>query len=432
MWVFAGLLLAQFAISTALSLANLAHLRQAAAHPPQAWVNRLNVSRFPTMIAYTAAQTRLGAMTHLANLVVTLAILLSGFFPALTRSVLALDSAPLTLVSRLWSGLIVLAAPVAISYAANIPWDLISDFGVEKRFGFSTVTFKTWLTDQVKSLLIALVLGIVLGGGLLLLIDVLGYWWWLPAWALFTLFQMLMTLIAPTVLLPLFNRFEPLRDDDLRRDINDLAGKASFPLAGVFQMDASQRTTHSNAFFIGFGRTRRIVLFDTLLEHLSHEQILAVLAHEIGHWKKRHVIVGLATSTLAAGAGMALVALLLDTPWLYQVVDVGSLYAGLGTVGPVAAVGLYLIGILLSPLGLLLAPLMNWISRRRESQADAYAVDLYAHPGALEEALIQLSEKNLSNLFPHPLVVLFRYSHPPLIERVKAIRAKEYSKSAET
>jgi STE24 endopeptidase len=431
MWVFVGLLLAQFSISTALSVANLSHLRQAAAHPPQAWVNRLNVSRFPAMIAYAAAQTRLGTMTHLSNMVVTLAILLYGLFPALTRSVLALDSAPLTLVGRLWSGLIVLAVPAAISYVANVPWDLISDFQVEKRFGFSTVTVKTWLTDQVKSLLIALILGIVLGGGLLLLIDVLGYWWWLPAWVLFTLFQMLMTLIAPTVLLPLFNKFEPLRDEELRRDINDLAGKASFPLAGVFQMDASQRTTHSNAFFIGFGRTRRIVLFDTLLEHLSHEQILAVLAHEIGHWKKRHVIMGLATSTLAAGAGMALVAFLLDTPWLYEVVDVGSQYASLGTVGPVAAVGLYLIGILLSPLGLLFAPLMNWISRRRESQADAYAVELYAHPGALEEALIQLSEKNLSNLFPHPLVVLFRYSHPPLVERVRAIRAKERSRPAE-
>jgi STE24 endopeptidase len=418
MWIFIILLLIQYAISTALPALNLAHLKRSAASPPEEWAGRLDLSQFPKMVAYIAAGTRLGHVARLVDLGVTLAILLSPLLSAVTRWAASLP------VAGVWQGLIVLAIPAAISYLVDVPLDLASSFGVEKKFGFSTITARTWVLDQVKSLLISLVLGVLLGGALLWLIDWLGQGWWLPAWVLFSLFEVLMAFVAPVLILPLFNKFEPLRDQELGEQIMAMARQAHFPVQGVFQVDASLRTTHSNAYFTGLGRTRRIALFDTLLEQHTHEEILAVLAHEIGHWKKRHVLKMLAAGVLLSGAGMALVAALLEVPWLYEVVGAGDLYAGLGAVGPVAAVGVFLVGVLLSPLGLLLAPIASWVSRRHEYEADAYSLDLYAHPAALEEGLIKLSEKNLHNLFPHPLVVVFRYSHPPLLERVAAIRAR--------
>jgi STE24 endopeptidase len=418
MWILVALLLTQFAISTLLSELNLAHLRRKANDPPPEWAERLDISQFPKMVAYTRARTRLGHGARLTDLGLTLAILLSGFLAGLARWSASLPVAPV------WQGLVMLGILGGMSYVASVPWDLASSFGVERKFGFSTIAVKTWSTDQIKSLLISLVLGVVLGGGLLWMIGGLGRWWWLPAWGAFSLFQLLMTFIAPVLILPLFNKFEPLEDEQLRKEIEGLAAEADFPLEGVYQIDASLRSTHSNAYFTGLGKTRRIALFDTLLEQLSHRQILAVLAHEIGHWKKRHVVYRIGAGILLSGAGMVLVALLLDVPWLYQTIGLTGLYAESGTVGAVAAVGLYLVSVLLSPLGLLLSPLSNWVSRRHEYAADRYALDLYGNPEALADGLIELTEKNLSNLFPHPLVVIFRYSHPPLTERVASIEAQ--------
>ena len=309
-----------------------------------------------------------------------------------------------------------------ISYLTGVPFDLASSFGVEKQFGFSTITMKTWLLDQVKSLLISITLSGALIGALLWLIEWLGPWWWLPAWFFFSLFQLLMMYIAPVLILPLFNKFEPLQDEELGDKILELARRAAFPLSGVYQIDASLRSTHSNAYFTGIGKTRRIALFDTLIAQHTHEELLAVLAHEIGHWKKRHVLKMLVASVLISVVAMALVAALLNIPWLYESVGVYDLYVQTGVVGPVAAVGLFMVGLLLSPLGLIFSPIANWFSRRNEYEADAYALSLYKHPKALEDGLVKLSEKNLSNLFPHPLVVVFRYSHPPLFARVAAIR----------
>jgi len=418
MYVLIILVLLQFAIATTLSILNLSHLKRAAVTLPAEWSERLDVSQFPKMIAYSTANSRLGHVARTAGLAVTLAVLLSGLLPVLVRWASALPLAPV------WQGLIVLAIPAALFYLVDIPWDLLSQFGVERRFGFSTITLKTWLIDQVKSLLIAGVLGTLLGGGLLLLIGWLGSRWWLPAWIAMSLFQLLFTFIAPVLILPLFNKFEPLQDKELGEQIFALARTARFPLGGVYQVDASLRSRHSNAYFTGLGKTRRIALFDTLIEQHPHKEILAILAHEIGHWKRGHIVKGILASILLSGVGFALSAALLDAPWLYAMLGLEALYAQLGPTGPVAAIGLFLIGILISPLSLILAPIGNWFSRRNEYQADAYSLELYGDPEILEQSLIRLSEKNLSNLFPHPLVVLYRYSHPPLLARIAAIRQK--------
>lgn len=419
MTIIVLLLLLDFALTTALSWLNLAYLKRRASSPlPPEWAAFLDTSRFPQMVAYRRAHTWLAQGARTTDLAVTLGILLSGLLPALAGWAAALPVAPVV------QGLAVLAVLGAISYLVGLPWDLLSNFGVERKFGFSTITWKTWLSDQIKSLLLALVLGGALLGVLLFLIERMGETWWLPAWGFVTLFQLLVAYIAPVVIFPLFNKFEPLRDEALRDDIFALARKAGFPLGGVFQVNASLRSTHANAYFTGFGKNRRIALFDTLLEQLSHHQILAVLAHEIGHWKKRHVLKGMAGGILLSGLALAGMAWALAHPWLYAVVGMEDLYRTVGPIGPVAAVGLYIFGVVISPLGLLLSPIANGISRRREYEADAYSLELYDHPTALEEGLIRLTEKNLSNLFPHPLAVIFYHSHPPLLQRVEALRRR--------
>jgi len=418
MWILIGLLVLNLTISTALSILNLRHLRRQAADPPEEWADELDTEQLPRTIEYTSAKTRLGHGARVWDLIVTSAILLSGLLPISAQWAASIPAA------RVFQGLIMLAIPAAIEYLASIPFDLATQFGVEKRFGFSTITVKTWVRDQITSLLLMGVLGVLLGGGLLLLIDWIGRWWWAPAWGLLALFQLLMTFIAPVLIMPLFNKFEPLKDEELGKEILELADKARFPLEGVYQVDASRRSTHSNAYFTGLGKTRRIALFDTLIEQHSREEILAVLAHEIGHWVKHHVIWSMVGSILGSGAALYMAALLLRVPWVYQAVGAGDLYARLGPTGPVVAIGLFVIGILVSPLALIVSPLTSWFSRRNEYQADAYSLQLYPHPTALENALIGLSEKNLSNLFPHPLVVVFGYSHPPLIQRVSAIRKR--------
>lgn len=418
MWLFVVLLLVEFSLSTALAVLNLRHLRRKAASLPPEWAASLDSSQFPRMVAYAEANSRLGHWARTADLAITLLVLCSGLLPAVSGWAARLP------VGRVGQGLAVLAVLAGIWYVGGVPWELLFQFGVEKRFGFSTITVKTWLTDQVKSLLVTLVLGALLSGGLLFLVGWLGRGWWLPAWALFSLFELMMVLVAPVLILPLFNKFQPLEDQELGAQILALASQARFPVRGVYQMDASIRSRHTNAFFTGLGKTRRIALFDTLLAQHPHQEILAILAHEIGHWKKRHILQRIAVSLAGIGLALWLVAALLDHRWLYEAAGVGHLYARVGPVGPVAAVGLYLMALLLSPLGLLGAPLFNWLSRRQEYQADAYSLALYPHPTALERALLNLHEKNLANLFPHPLVVAFRYSHPPLLERIAAIRRR--------
>jgi len=419
LWILVILLLVQFIISTALSVLNLVHLKRTASALPPEWAERLDVSQFPSMFAYLQARTRLGHIARVVDLGVMLTILLSGLLPMTAQWASSLPVAPV------WQGLVVLSIPAAIAYLVDIPFDLLSQFGIERRFGFSTITLKTWVLDQLKSLLLVLVLGTLLGGGLLLLIGWLGGRWWLPAWVALSLFQLLMALVAPVIVLPLFNKFEPLQDRELGDEILALAHKALFPVGAVFQVNASLRSRHSNAYFTGLGKTRRIVLYDTLLEQHPREEILAILAHEIGHWKLGHIARSMVTGIIVSGVGISLAAALLEARWLYTMVGLDSLYIQLGATGPVAAVGLLLVGILLSPLSLLLAPIANWFSRKHEYEADAYSLALYNHPGALEQGLLRLSEKNLSNLFPHPLVVVYRYSHPPLLDRIAAIQSQD-------
>ncbi len=315
----------------------------------------------------------------------------------------------------LLTGIMFFLIPVFASSIIEIPFELYRTFVIETRFGFNNMSAGLWLRDWIKSNIVGLFLSGILVCGLLLIIHLMPDCWWLLCWGLFWLFIFTIFVIGPTMILPLFNSFSPLEDESLLLSLKAVLEKSGLNISSVFVMDASLRTKHANAFFTGAGKDKRIVIFDTLLKELDHSEIAAVLAHEAGHWKKRHLLKHLLLFTT------------LSLP-LFFVVYLGVKY------GFFAAVfGLHPSGNAVLPLNLFLAAfvlkcgfipaaaIFNFMARRFEYEADRYAVELCGSPDGLCTALLKLTRGNLANLFPHPLYVFFFYSHPPLMERLAAV-----------
>ncbi len=416
MAVLVLVLLLGYLLSCILSLINVRHLESMSHRGlPAALEGVLDEKGLATMVEYHRANAGLGIWGGAVSLAAALALLLSGFLPWLAGKLLA-TSLPLWV-----QGLAALFIPLFLLHLAGIPASLASSFGVERRFGFSTITPGTWVADQAKGLLVSGLLMGLLFAGLYLFIYWLGGWWWLPAWGLVSLFILLVTFIAPVLLAPLFNKFTPIADQELHDRIMELAKQARFSLAGVFQMDASRRSTHDNAYFTGLGSTRRIVFYDTMVRGYSHGELLAVLGHEIGHWKLGHIPKMLTISALVSGLVLLLTSRVLNGAWLYGAIGAADIYNKIGLSGPMVGLALLVASLLFSPLGLLLSPLTSWLSRRHEYQADAFSLRMHPEPEDLRSALRKLGGRNLSNLFPHPLYVAFHYSHPPLLARLRAI-----------
>jgi STE24 endopeptidase len=296
----------------------------------------------------------------------------------------------------------------------NFPFSLYHTFVIEEKFGFNKTTIKTFLLDRVKGIL----LGVILGGGLLALITwiylLTGTWFWLYALGVITLFSLFMNFFYSTLIVPLFNKQTPLEDGELKDKIGEVSSNTGFKLDKVFVIDGSKRSSKANAYFSGLGAKKRIVLFDTLLNDLSVDEIVAVLTHEIGHYRKKHIYKGMIISLFTTAF----------TLWLFsQFAGSYELSAALGVSEPEFHIALVGFGILYSPISTLLGLAGNYLSRKHEFQADAFAAN---HFGAshLAGALKKLSVKNLSNLQPHPLYVFFNYSHPPLLERLRALKQK--------
>jgi STE24 endopeptidase len=336
----------------------------------------------------------------------TLTVLLSGLLPWLT-GVLADWQLPFVLSGLLFFGVLALASGVI-----GIPFDLYRVFGIEKRYGFSTITFRLWVTDLLKNFGVSAILMGLLGGAFLSLIHYARESWWIWSWLLFAAFQLLMLWLYPVLIAPLFNRYEPIQDSDLKEAVMDLANRAGLEVAGIYQVDEGKRSRHTNAYFTGLGKTRRIVLYDTLLASSTKEEILAVLAHEIGHWKKRHILKQLIFMEGVSLGLFYLFSRLMDWPLLYET---------FGFPQPVTYVGLLLIGILTGPVFFFLSPLGAAVLRRFEREADDYSRALIGTATPMVSALKRLARDNLSNLFPHPLYVQFYYSHPPLLERISRL-----------
>lgn len=389
---------------------NIAHLREHGHIVPESFREEIDGATLARMRDYTVESSRFQSLESLADDAILLAVLAGGVLPWLCGAIESWN------FHAVWSGTLFFGILYAVSVLLDIPFSLYSTFVIEKKYGFSTITPQLWLIDLVKSLAVSVILMALLFIPFFALIHWLPQSWWFAAWVFFALFQMLMIWLYPLVIAPLFNKYVPVKDDDLRERIMAMAGQAGLKAEGIFEVDAGKRSRHSNAYFTGLGRSKRIVLFDTLLATHSHDEIVAVLAHEIGHWKLRHVLKQLILMEVVALAGFYLVYLLMGWPYLYET---------FGFAGPLPYAGLLLAAIVLKPAAFFFTPLGAAISRKYEKDADRYVLGLVGSTRYLAQALKRLAKENLANLHPHPTYVTFYYSHPPLAQRVERLQAMD-------
>jgi STE24 endopeptidase len=336
------------------------------------------------------------------NLAIILIMIIAGGF-ALIDNIARSISSQAVVVSLIFFGIIGFASDIL-----NLPFSWYDTFVIEMKYGFNTMKIRTFITDHIKSWFIALLVGIPVLGLITWLYYKTGKGFWLYAWGLITLFSVLINLFYSQWIVPLFNKQTPLVESPLRKKIEAFAEKAGFRLKNIYVIDGSKRSTKANAYFSGFGPKKRIVLFDTLLKEFSDEEIVAVLGHEIGHYKKKHVLRGLLLSVILTGLMLFLFSVIVDSPTLSR---------AMGAERPSFHLGLIVFGILYSPLSLMIGLATNYLSRKNEFEADRFVREKY-EPKYLAEALKKLSVKNLSNMMPHPTYVFFHYSHPPLLSRL--------------
>ncbi|NCD33428.1 MAG: M48 family peptidase [Spartobacteria bacterium] len=318
------------------------------------------------------------------------------------------------------TGLIFMFILMLVGQITGLPFSIYETFVIEARYGFNKTSPKTFIADQFKGILLTLLLGFPLLTLLLFFFQKINRDAWIYAFLATTIFQLFIMYIAPVTILPLFNKFTPLADGSLKQRIQALAQQCGFTLSGIFEIDGSRRSTKSNAYFTGFGRWRRIALYDTLIQNHTEDELVAVLGHEIGHWKKGHIRKQLIISLILSAVMFKLMALFIfDAHW-YQAVGI-SYEAVNGTAAPFYA-GMMVFMIVFSPLNYLLSIFGNALSRRFEYQADRFAAETLHSSEPMISALKKLSVDNLSNLTPHPLVVALEYSHPPVIQRIAALR----------
>jgi STE24 endopeptidase len=404
--VVAALIFAKWAAQLWLDRLNQRNVLAHAGGVPEAFKGVVDEATYAKSVQYTLAKGRLDQVETTYDSAVLLLVLFTGVLPWAFAAFIARFGA-----SAWASAAFLFAVGIALSLP-GLPLAWYAQFRLEDRFGFNTTTQKLWWMDRFKGLL----LGIVLGWPLLVLVLKLVEWtgplWWLWAWAALLGFQLLMVVLAPVLILPLFNKFTPLPEGSLRERLLKLADQTQFRARSIQVMDGSKRSRHSNAFFTGFGGFRKIVLFDTLIQQLAEPELAAVLAHEIGHFKKKHIPKTLAASALGSLAAFYLISLLAKQEWFYR-----SFGFEPGSLAP----ALLLFGLLSGVVTFWFSPLAHWWSRRYEYQADAFAAEVMKEPGSLIGALRKLNEKNLSNLTPHPLYSGFYYSHPTLLERERAL-----------
>jgi len=393
----------------AATLLNLGALRP---ELPEEFRDVYDADRYARSQEYTRAASRFDILESVVSLTVLLAFWFLGGFGWLDQ------------LARSWfeheiaAGLAFLAAIFLGQWIIQLPLSIYSTFVIEERFGFNRTTPATFAADQLKSLLLAAILGLPLAAGLLWIFHSVPHAW-LWAWLLFTVVQLVLVWLAPSLILPLFNKFEPMPEGPLREEIEAMARKCEFPLAEISVMDGSRRSTKANAYFTGFGKTKRIALYDTLVEEQQQDELVAVLAHEIGHFKCRHIVQRILASVVQGAVLFFLLGLVIDpaSPFARELFDA----FGVATISP--HVGLVLFAILFTPVSRLLGIALNAWSRRHEFEADAFAARMMESPDPLVRALKKLAAKNLANLTPHRLRVVLDHSHPPMLQRLRALRA---------
>lgn len=440
--LFLALFLGFFGLGLAVEIVlNILNRRETLRHrspPPRftgpSFAGLFDPDTFAKARSYTLERLSFDTFSVLYSASITVALLFSGILPwadrHLSRAMGDGSMGDGSGFGGLHQSILFLAGIIVVQSLSRLPLTLHSTFRIEGRYGFNTMTWGLFWRDLWKGFALSAVLGVPILYAVFALMGVFGKSWWLWAFGLMLAFQIVMMVLYPIFIAPLFNRFKPLEEGELKRDLLDLAGGLRFPATGIFVMDGSRRSLHSNAYFTGFGRFRRIVLFDTLIRQMERPELLGILAHEIGHYKLKHIYKAMALQIATMGALFYIAALALRWPTLYTAfgfdafpADAVMRAAGHGSpafAGSPAA-GLFLFITVFSVLSFLFSPIQNLISRLHEYQADAYAVKAIGDSAAMQTALIKLSAKNLSNLTPHPWYSAFNHSHPGLAERLESI-----------
>lgn len=411
---FTGLFLTALALSTALRIwLSVRHMRHVSAHRnqvPGEFADRIAPADHLRAADYTVAKSCLGLVEIVIDVAVLLALTLGGGLQAIDTGL------------RTWLGsgyahdLALFAGVGLLGFWIGLPISLYRTFRLEAAFGFNKMTWRLWLADLLKAGVLTVLVGAPLLLAVLWLMQAMGARWWLYVWLFWMGFNLLVLVLYPTVIAPLFNKFSPLADAALKQRIEALLTRCGFASSGLFVMDGSKRSAHGNAYFTGFGRAKRIVFFDTLLEKLAPQEIEAVLAHELGHYHHRHVLKRIALLAMMSFAMLWLLGQVIDQPWFYAGLKVGS--------GDTAgtAMGLLLFSMVLPVFLFPLAPLTSALSRRDEYAADAYAAKQTA-AGDLVAALVKLYRDNAATLTPDPLYSLFHDSHPPASRRIAHLQS---------
>lgn len=406
---FIALLILKYATSTLLDLLNLGYVKRQAEAVPQGFSDFIDMPTYQKSIEYTVAKTRFGLVSNFYDSIILAVVVLSGLLPWLYASLSAIFG------FGIWGQALVLFLIAVILGLPGMPFEWWSTFRIEERFGFNKSTQKLWIFDKVKGFVLGFGIGYPLLALLIFLVTSAGDLWWVWGFTVFFLFQLVMVVAYPMFIMPLFNKMEPMAAGELRNRLFALAERTGFKAQTILVIDGSKRSGHSNAFFAGFGRFRRIVLYDTLIEQMSHEELEAVLAHEIGHYKMGHIPKMILLSGITTFAMFALLGWLAGGTWLAEAFHFSSAAAEYFV--PVLLLFMLLSGLLT----FWLSPFSSLWSRKHEYEADAFARDAMDSSEPLIRALRKLHRENLSNLTPHPIYSRFYYSHPTLLERESSL-----------
>jgi STE24 endopeptidase len=402
-WIVLVALVADYAIEL---VATVLNLRSLDPELPRSFADQYDDQEYLRSQLYTRDKSSLGLVSGGFGLAVVLAFWFLGGFEIWDQMVRSAG------YGETATGVIYILSLALAQSALGIPFDAYRTFHLEKKFGFNRTTLPTFVFDRFKGLVLTIVLGAPLIGMVLAFFTFFGTLAWLYCWVALTVVSVVLQYAAPTLIMPLFNRFDPLEAGPLRAAILSYADQVKFPLTNIFVIDGSRRSSKGNAFFTGFGKTKRVALYDTLIERHSTEEIVAIVAHEIGHYKKHHIIQGTVVGILHTGVVLFFLSLMLSSQQLFEAFLVTE---------PSLHTGLIFFGLLFKPVEMILSVAMNALSRSNEFEADAFAVDTTSNGSAMSSALKRLTTENLANLTPHPVFVKLYYSHPPVVRRIEAI-----------
>lgn len=397
-------------VSFGLEYINLQHIRKFAGQIPEFFQGSIDFDTYKKSTAYTIDKTKFSQWSTLTDTIITIWFLFGGLLPWLEQWSMSYG------LGSIWTGMLFFGGFGVVLLVLGLPMECFSVFRIEQKHGFNKMTIPLFIKDKLKELLLTMLISAPCLYTILWFMQKTGSIWWMWVFGFVMLFMLSMMIIFPLFIAPFFNKFEPLEDGELKQKVFALCERIKFPISGIFRMDGSKRSAHSNAYFTGIGKSRRIVLYDTLIKELTVPQIESVLAHEIGHYKLNHT-----KKTL----GVSAIGLLISLFVLGQIYNYPPLFQAFGMNITSNHAALVLFTILSGSFTFYLKPIFAQLSRKHEYQADRFAIKATGEKMHFEEAMLKLSKQNLSNLTPHPWFSAFYYSHPAIIERIKAIRAVE-------